>query len=133
VIGVDTNVVVRLLVGDDEAQQRAARDYLKRRSSRDDPAWVNRVVIVETVWVLEQSYRYTRAQVVGALERLLDTAELSFENHDLVRGAVAAYRKGAGFADALVAAGNAAAGCSTTITFDARAAGTSRHFTLLTR
>ena len=130
-IGIDTNVVVRLLVGDDEPQQRAAREFLIRRSSAEDPAWINRVAIVETVWVLEQSYRYTRRQIAEALERLLNTAELAFENQEQVREAVSAYRDGAGFADTLVAIGNANADCATTVTFDAAAAKRSPYFTLL--
>ncbi|MGB8519069.1 MAG: type II toxin-antitoxin system VapC family toxin [Candidatus Tumulicola sp.] len=130
-IGVDTNVLIRLLIGDDERQQRQAHTYLLRHSSADDPAWVNRIVAVETVWVLERRYGYARKQIADVLERLLNTAELSFENHDLVRDAIGAYREGAGFSDALIAAGNAAADCSTTVTFDARAAKQVRRFTLL--
>jgi predicted nucleic-acid-binding protein len=103
VIGLDTNVVVRLLVGDDPAQQRIAREYLALRSSPDDPAWVDRIVAVETIWVLERSYGFSSAQIATAFEKLLDTAELAFEDHALVRRAVAAYRRGAGFADALLA------------------------------
>ena len=132
-IGLDTNVVVRLLVGDDASQQRVARDYIARHSSPDAPAWINRIVAVEIAWVLERSYAFERAQIAAAFEKLLDTAELAFEDHDIVRQAVAAYRRGAGFADALVAAGNDAAGCATTITFDSAAAKRLHHFALLTK
>jgi predicted nucleic-acid-binding protein len=131
-IGLDTNVVVRLLVGDDLAQQRVARDYLVRHSSPNDPAWIDRIVAVETVWVLERRYGFSRAQIATALDKLLDTAELVFENHDLVRTAVTAYRRGAGFADTLLAASNESSGCTTTITFDSAVAKRSRHLTLLT-
>lgn len=130
-IGLDTNVVVRLLVGDNASQQRVARDYIALNSSPDTPAWVNRIVAVEIAWVLERSYGYERAQIAAAFEKLLDTAELAFEDHDVVRQAVAAYRRGAGFADALVAASNDVAGCATTITFDSAAAKRLRHFALL--
>jgi predicted nucleic-acid-binding protein len=131
VIGLDTNVVVRLLVGDDPAQQRIAREYLALRSSPDDPAWVDRIVAVETIWVLERSYGFSSAQIATAFEKLLDTAELAFEDHALVRRAVAAYRRGAGFADALLALANETVGCTTTITFDSRAAKQLRQLTLL--
>jgi predicted nucleic-acid-binding protein len=131
VIGLDTNVVVRLVVGDDPAQQRIAREYLALRSSPDDPAWVDRIVAVETIWVLERSYGFSSAQIATAFEKLLDTAELAFEDHALVRRAVAAYRRGAGFADALLALANETVGCTTTITFDSRAAKQLRQLTLL--
>lgn len=130
-IGLDTNVLVRLLVGDDVTQQRAARQYIARHSSPNDPAWIDRIVAVETVWVLERTYRFNRAQIAAAFEKLLDTAELAFEDHDLVRNAMNAYRAGAGFADALLGATNETAGCTTTVTFDSAAAKRSAGFTLL--
>ncbi len=130
-IGLDTNVVVRLLVGDDAAQQQSAREYITRYCSPEEPAWIDRVVAVETVWVLERGYNFNAAQIADAVEKLLDTAELAFEDHDLVRAAVARYRGGAGFADALVAECNERSGCTATITFDAGAAKRLRHFALL--
>jgi len=130
-IGLDTNVVIRLLVGDDAAAQETARNYIARHSSSDDPARIDRIVAVEIVWVLERSYGFSRIQIAGALESLLDTAELAFEDHDLVRAAVAAYRAGSGFADALIAESNENAGCATTITFDTRAAKRLRQLMLL--
>ncbi|MGA7354606.1 MAG: type II toxin-antitoxin system VapC family toxin [Candidatus Cybelea sp.] len=130
-IGLDTNVVVRLLVGDDLAQQRVAREYLALRSSPNDPAWIDRIVAVETIWVLERSYGFSRSQIATAFEKLLDTAELAFEDHELVRRAVTAYRRGAGFADALLSLANETVGCTTTITFDSRAAKQLGQLTLL--
>jgi predicted nucleic-acid-binding protein len=97
VIGVDTNVVIQILIGDD----------------------------------LERSYGFSRSQIATAFEKLLDTAELAFEDHDLVQMAIAAYRRGAGFADALIVLGNEAAGCTTTITFDSKAAKQLSQHTLL--
>jgi predicted nucleic-acid-binding protein len=131
VIGLDTNVLVRLLVGDDVAQQRVAHEYLARRSSPDDPAWIDRIVAVETIWVLERSYSFSRAEIATAFEKLLDTAELTFEDHELVRKAVTAYRRGVAFADALLALSNETVGCTTTITFDSKAAKHVGQFTLL--
>jgi predicted nucleic-acid-binding protein len=131
VIGLDTSVLVRLLVGDDAVQQRVAREYLARRSTPDDPAWIDRIVAVETIWVLERGYRFDRGQIANAFEKLLDTAELAFEDHALVRKAVIAYRRGAGFADALLALANETAGCTTTITFDSKAAKQLGQLTLL--
>jgi predicted nucleic-acid-binding protein len=130
-IGVDTNVIVRLLVGDDAAQQRSAHDFLTRHTSPDEPARIDRIAAVETVWVLERRYGYSRTQIASAIEKLLDTAEIAFEDHDLVRSAVRDYRQGIGFADALMARGNEHAGCTTTLTFDAVAAKRLASFTLL--
>ncbi|MBV8197152.1 MAG: type II toxin-antitoxin system VapC family toxin [Candidatus Eremiobacteraeota bacterium] len=124
-------MIVRLLVGDDRSQQHAARDYIAARCTSDDPAWIDPIVTVESVWILERRYSFSRTQIAAAFEKLLDTAELVFEDHDLIRAALAAYRDGAGFADALVAERNARMGCVATITFDTAAAKRLSHFTLL--
>lgn len=130
-IGLDTNVIVRLLVGDDAAQQRVARDYIATHCSSREPARVDRIVAVETIWVLERRYGFGRSRIATAFEKLLDTAELAFEDHELVRSALKAYRRGAGFSDALIAVANDRAGCATTITYDSAAAKRLRQFTLL--
>ena len=59
-IGIDTNVIVRLLLRDDEAMfQRAAA--LIGRTSPDDPLLVNVVVVAESLWVLERKAGVDRA------------------------------------------------------------------------
>ncbi len=130
-IGLDTNVLVRILTGDDAVQQKAAAAHIRAHCHAADPGWINRIVTLEIVWVLERSYGYSREQVAGALERLLVTAELQFENHDDIRSAIAEYRKGADFADALLAQRNRSDTCSTTVTFDRAAAKRLSGYTLL--
>jgi predicted nucleic-acid-binding protein len=51
-IGVDTNVLVRYLVEDDAAQAEEAALFLRTRCSTETPAFVNRIVVAELVWVL---------------------------------------------------------------------------------
>ena len=130
-IGLDTNVIVRILTGDDPQQQLTALAFLRAHCSNEDPGWVNRIVTVETAWVLERVYKFTHVQIADALERLLHAAELSFENHDAIRSALVGYRKGADLADALLGEINRESACTTTITFDRRAADRLPTFTLL--
>jgi predicted nucleic-acid-binding protein len=75
-IGIDTNVIVRLLVADDEKQTDAASRYLKQHCSSDDPALLSDIVLVECAWVLEDVYEYSRAQIGDAIDGLLATAQL---------------------------------------------------------
>ena len=49
---VDTNVLVRLITGDDEKQAVVADSFVNRG------AWVSHVVLAETAWVLPQGFRY---------------------------------------------------------------------------
>lgn len=121
-IGLDTNVLVRLLTGDDAGQQRLAAAYIEKSCSAENPALINRVVVIEFVWVLESVYGYSRAQIADAVERMLRTTELRFEDHETVHGAVGAYRNGMDFADVVIAETNRIAGCRATATFDERAA-----------
>jgi predicted nucleic-acid-binding protein len=123
VIGVDTNVIVRLLVADDEKQTDAASRYLQSHCSSDDPAVLTDVVLVECAWVLEDVYDYSRAQIGQAIDGLLATAQLRATNASAVGVALQRFRSSsADFADCLIGVNNVSAGCEYTATFDRKAA-----------
>ena len=122
-IGIDTNVLLRLLVRDDDAQVRAAERFIATHCSPDDPGFVSLVVIVEPAWALRRVYLYDRSQIAAALGSLLDVAELEVESAVEVRSAIADFAtSAAGLVDCLVARTNVAAGCEYTVTFDRKAA-----------
>lgn len=84
-----------------------------------DRCAISSVTLCELVWVLDGAYRLDRLAIASALERILDTADFVVEDRDVVRRAVADYRRGPGdFADYLIGWRNRAAGCETTATFD---------------
>jgi predicted nucleic-acid-binding protein len=119
VIGLDTNVLVRYLTQDDPVQARKAGRAIERALSAGSRVHVDTVVLCELVWVLKGVYRFDRATICTALERLLETAQVSVADRDIVREAVSSYRRGPGdFADHVIALRNAAAGCTSTATFD---------------
>lgn len=120
-IGVDTNILIRYLVQDDDAQAEAAAEFLERRCSPARPAFVNRIVVAETVWVLERAFRYPRHMIADNLAELLRTASIRVEDADDVAEALRLYRDGAGFTDAMIGVSNARQGCSATATFDRKA------------
>lgn len=121
-IGIDTNVIVRLLVADDEKQTDAASRYLKQHCSSDDPALLSDIVLVECAWVLEDVYEYSRAQIGDAIDGLLATAQLRAEDASAVGMALQRFRSGsADFADCLLGVNNADAGCEYTATLDRKA------------
>ena len=70
-IGVDSNVLVRYIVADDEDQTRRAAAFLEGAISVDDPGFVSIVVLVELVWVLERTYRFSPDEIIGAIESVL--------------------------------------------------------------
>ena len=121
-IGLDTNILVRYLTQDDPIQSPRAREIIERRLTEEKPGFVSIVAMVETVWVLERAYRLTPHEIVGAIERMLQTDVLVVENEQEVFTAMIALKDGQGsFADAMIAALGARMGCSCTLTFDREA------------
>ncbi len=122
-IGLDTNVLVRLLTNDDPAQAEAAQRLLETQAGRDAPAFVDRVALVELVWVLQRRYGYDRDAIADAVVALLRTPALRLEDAARVIDAVRIYRGGhADFADVMLVLGAREAGCTALATFDRRAA-----------
>ncbi len=121
-IGLDTNILVRYLTQDDPIQSPKAREIIERRLSAESPGFVSIVAMVETVWVLERAYGLTPLEVVGAVERMLQTDVLVVEHEQEVFTAMIALQDGRGsFADAVIAALGTRMGCSCTLTFDRKA------------
>ena len=119
--GLDTNVLVRYVMQDDPRQSLRATRLIESLSA-EDPGFVPVVVLVELVWVLSGSYDLDRTQVATVLATLLRSKELVVDRAELVTQALKRYStEGADFADALIERLSAAAGCATTVTFDAGA------------
>jgi len=130
-IGLDTNVLARFLVADDEVQAARARSYIEHAVAEGEMLYINRVVLAETVWILTKFYRQSRSALAGAIERVLLTVEFEVEEKQLAWEALHEFRRGgADFADTLIGTVNRSAGCSTTVTFDKKA-GKLKTFSLL--
>lgn len=130
-IGIDTNILVRYLTQDDPAESLRATRIMEERLTVDAPGFVSLVTLAETVWVLQRSYGLTPIAVTSVIERLLQSENLVIQNEREVSLAMAAVQSGApSFSDALIGALGAWAGCSTTLTFDRRAAARLAQFTL---
>ena len=104
---------------------------MARNCSPADPAFINRVVVLECVWVLESFYEYSREQVASAIDGVLLVAEFEVEDAPVIRETLEAYRAGADFADALIAFSNTYRGCASTATFDNAAAKRLGHFSAI--
>lgn len=121
-IGVDTNVLVRYIVQDDPAQSRAASRFVERTLDMANPGFVNRVVLCELVWVLEDCYGYAREEIAETLQRLFEIDRIRVETPELAWRALDAYGNGTDFSDALIALVNVDHGCDHTVSFDRHAA-----------
>ncbi|HEV3371849.1 MAG TPA: type II toxin-antitoxin system VapC family toxin [Xanthobacteraceae bacterium] len=121
-IGLDTNVLVRYLTQDDPIQSPKATRLIERGLTEADPGFVSVVTMAETVWVLDRAYGLADDDIAAAIERALQTDVLVVESEQEVFTAMIALKEGRGsFADALIGALGAKAGCSRTLTFDRKA------------
>jgi len=118
-IALDTNVLMRFLVEDDEAQSRRATELIAGAVDRDEQLFISDIVMCEAVWVLASAYRFSRAEIVGVLSQLLRARSAVFSSTDRISRALAAYRTGKGdFADYLIREHAWSVGADTVATFD---------------
>jgi len=119
VIALDTNVLVRLVLYDDEAQARAVERLFIRARREQTPLFVADVVLCELVWVLTRRSGLSRADIANALDRLLRTELVVVADAATAENALAAYRAGKGdFADYLIREQSRAAAVTEVVTFD---------------
>lgn len=120
--GLDTNVLLRLITADEVQQAERARAWLQRER-RHLPFWVDRIVLCELVWSLTTSFKFDRDRVARVVMLLLQSDEVTLEEHRVVRDALYLFRiSRADFADCLIGLLNGRAGCERTATFDRQAA-----------
>ena len=118
-IALDTNVLLRLLLNDDAAQARKARHAVEAVEAAGEQVLLNDIVLAEAVWTLHGKYDTGKNELLRMLRAVLGTASFAFESRPVLTTALALYEgSAADFPDSLIAAKNAAAGCSHTATFD---------------
>jgi predicted nucleic-acid-binding protein len=114
--GLDTNVLVRWLVEDDDTQVARAKNLFETARSRRTTLFVPDTVMLELEWVLRSRYGFDKSTV-------LETQELEFQTESAIERALHLYRLGAAeFTDCLHAGICGAADRSPMLTFDERAA-----------
>ncbi len=128
-IGVDTNILLRLASNDDPAQVSSIKRWLATHA-QGDQIYVNHVVLAEAVWTLKSAYRADQQKIAHFVDSLLGNAGFAVEDAALVEDALQSYLAGnVDFPDCLIAAINSER-CDLTITFDKGAASLPQ-FTLL--
>jgi predicted nucleic-acid-binding protein len=122
-LGLDTNVLVRLLIEDDAGHTRRARKLVDAAIAEQEMVLVSLPVLLETEWVLRSRYEVPPGTILGLFRRALEARELAFEDEAAVEEALFNWHDSqGGFSDCLIVAHNRQLGCRSTATFDARAA-----------
>ena len=105
-IAVDTNVLLRYLLGDDPAQSEKAGKLI----TGNEMVLVTDIVLVETLWTLTgKKYQLGKTELIGVVRALFEESNIRFEDGQVVWMALNDYRKAkpvrgkvADFADALI-------------------------------
>jgi predicted nucleic-acid-binding protein len=116
-IGLDTNVLLRL--GDDEEPVQRDRARALVRSQGESGCFVNAIVLAEFAWTLTRSYKLSRSDAAARIALILESPEFVVASLGEASRAVERFLQGpADFADYFLTEINASAGCATTATFD---------------
>jgi predicted nucleic-acid-binding protein len=120
VLGVDTNVLLRFFVADDERQHKAATKRFLAMEKAGEKALVSPLVIAEMVWGLRSIYGYQRADIVRVVDALLEGTVFEVDDRGVVTAALKAYRAGGpDLADLLIVEIARSRGARVVLTFDA--------------
>ncbi|MGH9465378.1 MAG: PIN domain-containing protein [Thermoanaerobaculia bacterium] len=118
-IAVDTNVLVRLVVGDDQEQVGRVIALLERTREAEQQWFVAVPVLCELVWVLDSVFGVPRRAIASTLDALLEERLYQVESREAVGEALDRYRRARGdFVDYLIAALARRHGAALTYTFD---------------
>ncbi len=121
--GIDTNILLRYVLGDEPEQTARVRRFVDEECGPDRRARINVVVVAELMWFVCRRLKASRDEAAAMLASLIDNAHLAFDAEEELVAALDAFSTGvAEFNDYLVAYLNVAAGHSPTLTFDRKAA-----------
>ena len=116
-IGLDTNLLVRLFV-DDSPDERDRVIALLDALAPGETAYVNVLVVAELVWTLRRAYRFEPHEIAAILRRLTEHPRIATKTDLLREAAHRSREEGGDVADHLIALVNRARGCRTTFTYD---------------
>ena len=118
-IGVDTNVLLRLSDEESPDQREQARRFVVANAGQ---MFINEVVLAEFVWTLARAFKKPRQEIALRLAILLESDEFVVARVGEAERAMERYLNGrADFADYFLAEINRSQGCSATASFDADA------------
>ena len=120
--GIDTNILIRFLVGDDEVQAKKVYTIFKKAELNKTELFVPLLVMVELIWVLESIYEITRTDILDAINELLLMPILNFEHQSaLQQFSISGRGSKYDLSDLLIAHSAREQGCESVITFDKKA------------
>ena len=95
-ISVDSNVVVRLLTGGDQAQFKRAKALFAKEN-----IIITTSVILECEWILRYAYHFKPLEIADAFQSLFGISNENLQEQLVIYDAIQWYKQGLDFADAI--------------------------------
>lgn len=119
---IDTNILIRFLVGDDELQAKKVYSIFKKTESEKKELFVPLLVVLEMIWVLESVYDISRTEILDSISDLLLMPIFKFDQQSALQQLVhSAQGNKYDLSDLLIAHSAEVNGCEAVITFDKKA------------
>ena len=118
----DTNVLVRFLVKDDERQSKIVYNAFKQAETDKYTFFVPLLVVLETLWVLDSVYNIARNDIIDTINEILLMPILKFEAQAAIHRFIFLARENKiDLSDVLIACSAKLSGCKSVLTFDKKA------------
>lgn len=117
---IDTNILIRYLVKDDEQQYQQVMNFFENH--RDSSLKINLPVVMEAYWVLTSTYKYSKVEFIETFRRLINTQGFQVQSASIIEIALNEFEhSNADFEDCLISVLNESTRDAPTFTFDIKA------------
>lgn len=99
---VDTNVIVRFLVGDNRQQLSQAKEWFQEAEKGKRRLVIKSIVVAEACFVLESVYEKSRQEISDSFEVFLSQKWLKVEDRDVLLGLWSLYLSNLHFVDSFL-------------------------------
>jgi len=99
---IDTNILVRFLVGDNKDQQKQVIVWFREAERGERDLHIKTVVVAEVCYVLESVYKKNHKEIADGMERVLSAEWLEVEDKDVIQYVWNEYRQGSHFVDSFL-------------------------------
>lgn len=115
-LSVDTNVILRLLVRDEESQTVIAA----REMEKADAVVLSLVALCEAAWIMERTYRFSRTAIAESFRDLIAAPNVECDMPEVEAG-LAMLDLGGDFADGVIARQGRSKRAEAFVSFDRKA------------
>lgn len=121
-IAIDTNILIRFLVKDDQKQSELVYQRFKQAENKHEILFIPLLVVLEVIWVLQTVYEVPDNDILSAISELLLVPVLRFEAQTVIQNFItSAYETKLDLSDILIAHSAHFSDCQFVLTFDKKA------------